>query len=145
MKFSNKQILAYGWLCAAILGIAACAPRRVPPMTVSDLMEDRVTLDGVLLKCNQNPTKARTSSDCLNAWIAIERLAQEKEVDPSLERKRQEEFERSRERLRLAQEKKREAEEAKSKVDPYSLPVVPDPTSPPPANKADSPPIAGTH
>ena len=117
-------------------------------------MEDRVTLDGVLLKCNQNPAKARTDSDCLNARIAIERLAQEKEVDPSLEQKRQEEFERSRERLRRAQEKKREAEEAKTKVDPYSLPVIPDPTAPPPAsktdspapaNKADSPPLAGTH
>ena len=44
-------------------------------MTVTDLMEDRVTLDGVLMKCNQNKSKARTDSDCLNARIAIDRLA----------------------------------------------------------------------
>ena len=76
-------------------------------MTVADLMEDRVTLDGVLMKCNQNPIKARTDSDCLNARIAIERLAKDVDVDPAVEEKRQAEFERMREQLRLAQEKLR--------------------------------------
>jgi len=67
-------------------------------MSVADLMEDRVTLDGVLMKCNQNPAKARTDSDCLNARIAIERLASQS--DPAEEAKRTEEFERSRDKLR---------------------------------------------
>jgi hypothetical protein len=118
-------------------------------MTVADLMEDRVTLDGVLMKCNQNPIKARTDSDCLNARIAIERLA--KDVDPAVEEKRQADFERSREQLRLAQEKIRQEQEAKTKVDAYSLPVVPvdppkPPSSPPPQaqSQSDSPPLAGT-
>jgi hypothetical protein len=92
-------------------------------MTVSDLMEDRVTLDGVLMKCNRNPAQARTDSDCLNARIAIERLANR--TDPAVEAKRNQDFERSREQLRLAQDKLRQEQEAKTKVDAYHLPVVP--------------------
>jgi hypothetical protein len=136
----SKKILASAWLCTAILGGAACTPRKIPQLTVADLMEDRVILDGVLLKCNQSPSKARTDADCLNARIAVERLAQQ--VDPAVEAKRQEDFERTREQLRLGQEKLRKEQEAKSKVDAYSLPVVPvDPVPPP---KADPPPLAGT-
>jgi len=153
MPYSSKQILGCAWLCAALLSSAACTPRRIPPMTVSDLMEDRVTLDGVLMKCNQSPIKARTDSDCLNARIAIERLA--KDVDPAVEEKRQADFEHSREQLRLAQEKIRQEQEAKTKVDAYSLPLVPvDPPKPPSGappppqpqaqNQSDSPPLAGT-
>ena len=93
-------------------------------MTVEDLMEDRVTLDGVLMKCNKDPAKTRNDSDCVNARIAIERLAK-KDEDPAVEEKRKAEFERSREQLRLAQEKVRQEQEAKTKVDAYSLPVVP--------------------
>ena len=132
-------------------------------------MEDRVTLDGIMLKCNQNPAKLRDTSDCENARIAVERLASEN-VDPAVEKKRQEEFERAREQLRLAEEKQRQEQEAKAKVDAYSLPVVPvtpvaapsgaapaagpqtsgmaPPSgSPPPGNaqiKADPPALAGT-
>jgi hypothetical protein len=123
MQYTTKQIVAIGWLCAAILGSAACAPKRIPPMTVTDLMEDRVTLDGVLMKCNEHPAKTRNDSDCVNARIAIERLA--KDVDPAVEAKRNAEFERSREQLRLAQDKVRREQEAKTKVDAYNLPLVP--------------------
>jgi hypothetical protein len=139
MPHSSTKILAYGWLCTVLLGSAACTPRRIPHVTIADLMEDRVMLDGVLLKCNQNPTKARTDSDCLNARIAVERLAQQ--VDPALEAKRQEEFEHKREQLRFAQEKLRKEQEARTKMDAYSLPVMP--VDPPPP-KADPAPVAGT-
>ena len=148
MRIAIQQILACAWLAAAIFGSAACSPRRAPPLTVADLMEDRVTLDGVLMKCNQNPVKARTDSDCLNARVAIERLA--KDVDPAVEEQRQAEFERSREQLRLTQDKLRQEQEAKTKVDAYSLPVMPvDPPRPPtsdalPQTQSDSPPLAGT-
>jgi len=111
-------------------------------MTVEDLMEDRVTLDGVLLKCDKNPAKARTDSDCLNARIAVERLARDHEHDPAEDKKHQEEFERRREQLRLAQEKLRQEQEAKKTVDAYSLPVVP--VDPVPPAKTDPPPVAGT-
>jgi hypothetical protein len=123
MPYSMKQFAACAGLVAAILGSAGCAPKRIPPMTVQDLMEDRVTLDGVLLKCNEHPDKVQNVSDCLNARVAVERLA--KDVDPAEEARRTAEFERSRERLRLAQEKVRHDQEAKTKVDAYNLPLIP--------------------
>jgi hypothetical protein len=143
MSILHKSIVACGCLSALVLAFAACSPRRIPPMTVTELMEDRVTLDGVLMKCNQNQSKARTDSDCLNARIAIERLASQSE--PAEEAKRRQEFEHSREQLRLAQEKQRQEREAKTKVDVYHLPLVPVDPAPPPAaappNEAN-PPVA---
>jgi hypothetical protein len=131
MPMSIKSMIVYGCIAAVAVSTAACSPRRIPPMTVSDLMEDRVALDGVLMKCNRDPGKARNDSDCLNARIAIERLAAQ--VDPAVEAKHVEDFERSREQLRTAEDKKRQEEESKAKkVDAYHLPVIPvDPTPPP--------------
>src|SRR5471032_1248536 len=99
MSILTKSIVACGCLGAVISATAACSPRRIPPMTVTDLMEDRVLLDGVLMKCNENQSKGRTDSDCINARIAIERLASKNE--PAEEARRAEEFEHSREQLRL--------------------------------------------
>jgi hypothetical protein len=140
MAVSMKSVFACGCLGAVILATAACSPRRIPPMSVSDLMEDRVTLDGVLMKCNQNPAKARTESDCLNARIAIERLASQS--DPAEEAKRAEEFERSREKLRQIQDKQRQDQEAQTKVDAYHLPLVPVEPAPPASTSDASPPTA---
>ena len=123
MPLTLKQFAACAGLVAAILGSAGCTPKRIPPMTVEDLMEDRVTLDGVLLKCNEHPARVHSDSDCLNARIAVERLA--KDVDPAEEARRNAEFERSREKLRLAQEKVRHDQEVRTKVDAYNLPLVP--------------------
>ena len=44
-----------------------------------------------------------------------------------------EEFEHSREKLRMAQERQRQEQEAKPKVDAYNLPLVPVEPTPPPA------------
>ena len=140
MPISIKSIIACGCLGAAILGTAACSPKRIPPMSVTDLMEDRVTLDGVLMKCNRNPSKARNDSDCLNARIAIERLASRNQ--PAEEAKRAEEFEHSREKLRLAQEKQRQEQESKTTVDVYHLPLVPVEATPAPQTNDTNPPIA---
>jgi hypothetical protein len=143
MSNSIKSIVVAGCLGAAVLATAACSPRPVPPVTVTDLMEDRVSLDGVLMKCNQNDSKTRTNVDCVNARIAVERLASQS--DAAEEAKRAAEFERSREQLRLSQERQRQEDEAKNpKVDAYHLPLVPvepPPPPPPPANDA-SPPVA---
>jgi hypothetical protein len=139
MPNSNKQLVAWACLCAALIGTAACSPHRVPPTTVDDLMEDRVMLDGVLMKCDKNPAKARTDTDCLNARIAIDRLASK--TDPAEDAKRNEEFERRREQLRLTEENKRREQEAKTKVDAYHLPVVPDDSTPAPSDSR--PPIVG--
>jgi len=145
MRYSTKHILAGGWLCAAVLALAACSPRKAPPLTIEDLMEDRVALDGTLMKCDQRP-KSHDSADCENARIAVERLAAQN-IDPTLEKKRQEDFERAREQLRLTQDRARREQEAKKKVDAYSLPVVPvEPSKAAPAQQGDPspPPTAGT-
>src|SRR5450631_197822 len=141
MQVITKSIFTCGCLSAVILAMAACSPRRIPPMTVTDLMEDRVTLDGVLMKCNQNQAKARTDADCLNARIAIERLASQS--DPAKEAKRIEDFERSREQLRLSQDKLRQEQEAKTKVDVYHMPLVPVEPTPAPAPNDTKPPSLG--
>ena len=138
MPISNRFIVACGCLGAVILATAACSPKRIPPMTVADLMEDRVTLDGVLMKCNQNPAKARTDSDCLNARIAIERLASQ--TDPAQEAKRIQDFERSRDQLRMNQEKQRKEAEAKTKVDVYHMPLVPVEPAPPQSQSPETTP-----
>ena len=143
MSNSIKSVVIAGCLGTAVLVTAACSPRPVPPMTVTDLMEDRVTLDGVLMKCNENESKARTGADCVNARIAVERLASQR--DAAEEAKHAAEFERSRERLRLSQERQRQEEEAKNpKVDAYHLPLVPVEPPPPPPQPANdaSPPVA---
>jgi hypothetical protein len=138
-----KSMIACGYIAAVILMTAACSPRRIPPVTVSDLMEDRVALDGVLMKCNREPTKARQDSDCMNARIAVERLAAR--IDPEAEAKKLEDFEKSREQLRAAQDKKRQDEESKiKKVDAYHLPVIP--VEPTPAPKdPQSPTVSQTN
>jgi hypothetical protein len=144
MSNSIKSVVIAGCLGTAILATAAaCSPRPVPPMTVTDLMEDRVTLDGVLMKCNENESKARTNADCVNARIAVERLASQS--DAAEETKHAAEFERSREQLRLSQERQRQENEAKNpKVDAYHLPLVPVEPPPPPPQPANdaSPPVA---
>jgi hypothetical protein len=134
MPKAIKSIVLCACFGAAIAASAACSPRqhRIPPMTVSDLMDDRVTLDGVLMKCNRDIVQSRTDQDCLNARIAIERLAAEHENEPAEEAKRQEDFERSREQLRALQDKQRQEQEAKTKVDVYHLPVMPVEPNPPP-------------
>jgi hypothetical protein len=152
MTVSTKSIVACGCLVAVFAAAAACSPKRIPPMSVTDLMEDRVTLDGVLMKCDRNPSMARADVDCQNARIAIDRLASQGEA--AEEAKRAEEFERSREQLRLAQEKQRQEQAAKVKpVDVYNLPLVPvEPPAPapapaapanaaPPAGDSSSPPV----
>ena len=130
MAISIKSTIARALICAVILGAAACSPRKIPPMTVADFMEDRVKLDGVIIKCNQDLGRAHGDSDCLNARIAIDRLASQNEG--AREAKREEDFERSREQLRAMQERQRQEQEAKSKVDAYHLPLVPVEPSPPP-------------
>jgi len=148
MPISYSSIVTRGCLCAVALAAAACSPRPVPSMTVTELMEDRVTLDGVLMKCNQNLAKARTDSNCVNARIAIERL--DDQNAPAEEAKRRAEFERSREQLRALQDKQRQEQAAKTQVDAYHLPLVPvdpaaAPSPPPPATSLSdtNPPIVG--
>jgi hypothetical protein len=139
MPIVSKATIARALLSsAAVIVAAACSPHKIPPMTVADFMEDRVKLDGMILKCNQDP-RARNDADCVNARIAVERLASQNE--PSRQAKSAEDFERSREQLRLLQDKQRQEQEASKKVDAYHLPLVPVEPSPPP--KDTQSPIVG--
>jgi len=142
MQNSFKSVVAYGCMGAALLVTAACTARRTPPPSVTELMEDRVTLDGVLMKCDRNPAKSRTDADCINARIAIDRLGSQNEA--AEQAKRAEEFERNRDKLRLSQERQRQEQEAKNpKVDAYHLPLVPvEPPPPPPTTNEATPPAA---
>lgn len=141
MPLSTKSTLILGLLCAAAV-LSACAPKKIPGATVSDLMEDRVKLDGVMMKCTQNPNMAKDDMECLNARVAVERLARQK--DPVDAAKRAEDFERSREKLRTQQDRQREEQEAKGKVDAYHLPVIP--VEPTPAPKdPQSPTVSQTN
>jgi hypothetical protein len=123
MAISIKSNVRLGLWCAALGFMAACSPRKIPPLTISDLMEDRVKLDGVLMKCNERSNSAHDDIDCINARIAVERLEAQKQE--GVDAKRAEEFERNREQLRSQQDRQRQESEAKTKVDAYHLPVVP--------------------
>jgi hypothetical protein len=127
-----------GLVGAAAFGLAACNPPPVHHLSVEDLLDDRVMLDGVLLKCDQESGKSHDDIDCYNARIAVERLAAQQE--PAEEAKRREEFERTREKLRLAEEKQRD-QAAKPKLDGYTLPVVPVDPPPPAASTGDQKPV----
>lgn len=108
-------------------------------MSVSDLMEDQVALDGVLMKCNQDASRMHNDMDCVNARAAIARLAVQREA--ALQANRTRDFERAREQLRQQQERQREIEAAKTKVDAYHLPLVP--VEPVHAPKDPQSPIVG--
>jgi hypothetical protein len=130
--YKAKLFIGIGLACA-MMGTGACSRPRATHASVDDLMEDRVMRDGILMKCNRDPGIRDSDIDCLNARVAIERIAAEKESADAAQREAQ--FERRREQLRLIQDEQRQAEEAAKKVDPYSLPVVPDPAA---AAAADS-------
>ena len=86
-------------------------------------MDDPVTLDGLLMKCGKDKKAQTTDVECMNARIAVDRIAAQTEKLEA--EKRIAAFERNRERLRLQQEaQQRQIDEAK-KVDPYKLPLVP--------------------
>jgi len=138
MSLPCKTFVVGACLAAITFMVAACGPARVPPPTVSDLMDDRVALDGILMKCNRNGDVTLSDEECSRARAAVERLAHASEAAEAA--KRAAEFEKSRESLRLAQERQRQQREAATKVDPYNLPVIPvDPAPPTEAPKPQAP------
>jgi hypothetical protein len=132
MPTLHRQARSIALLGMACLLLGACKqPREVPP-TVEDLMQDRVALDGILLKCSQG--KSVPGADCEIARVAAERLGAEKEATEVA--RRQQDFERNREKLRLNDDQ-RKAAQTEKKVDVYTMPVVP--VEPPPASTANPP------
>ena len=78
MSPAKPKAFYFSLICIAAIGAAGCKPPRVPIVTVDDLMQDRVTLDGIVMKCHNNPRMSQTDAQCENARIAIERLADRK-------------------------------------------------------------------
>ncbi len=91
-------------------------------------MSDPVNLDGLLMKCNGGKSPQRSSAECRNARIAVERMALQREKLELAQREAA--FESNRERLRLQQEALQRQQEDSRKVDPYKLPLIPPPEAP---------------
>jgi len=123
MNRYKTSLLAASLCCVAAALLAGCEDPPLPPLTVDQLVEDPVMLDGVLMKCNGTPGTQRSVAECKNARIAVERIAAEREKIEVAQREAA--FERNRERLRQQQELQRRQEEEAKKVDPYKLPVIP--------------------
>ena len=123
MFISSTNIGRIGLLCAVAFAGAACSRRAATPPTVAELMSDRVMLDGLVMKCGDDLRRVRTRPDCAAARIAIDRLAEQ--TDAAEAARREAQFERRREELRLAEEQHRLEVEAREKVDAYTLPLVP--------------------
>lgn len=141
MESLHRNIARFGALCAVLAAFTACSPERVPPPTVDDLMHDRVTLDGILMKCGANPNSV--GPNCANARIAIARLAAQR--DAAEAGKREAEFEQRRAALRQAEERQRQQQEAEHKVDAYTLPLEPtEPASAAPPQRAPATQKTGT-
>ncbi len=133
MHNSFKFLVVCGSLQVLSLSLVACGPKHVAPVTVGDMMDDRVVLDGILLKCSATPSKMNSDPDCMSARVAIERLAKVNELGD--ERKHAEDFERVREQLRVSEARKHQMD-PHPKVDGYTLPVVPVEPAEPPASAA---------
>ena len=129
MNTLKLHLLAASLCCAAAVLLSGCEDPPLQPLTVDQLVEDPVMLDGVLMKCNGTSNTQRPGIECKNARIAADRIASGRE---SIElAKREAAFERSRERLRQQQDMERRQQEEANKVDPYKMPLVP---PAPPAN-----------
>lgn len=131
MNTFNLKFVAAGLCCIAAGILSACKPVPVPLTSVEDLMADPVTLDGVLMKCNGTRQAKRSTDECRNARIAVDRIAAQREKVELANREAA--FERNRERLRMQQETLQRQQEAAKKVDPYKMPLIPPPDVPAPA------------
>jgi hypothetical protein len=138
MAASRTSTISVALLGAGCLLLGACRQSHDAPPTVEDLMQDRVALDGILMKCNDQAHRDKAGSDCEIARVAAERLAAEKESNEIASRQR--DFELNRDKLRQSDEQRKAAQSAQKKFDPYTLPVVPVEPAPRAASKADSPP-----
>jgi hypothetical protein len=135
MPSLRKQVILIALVGIGCLLLGACKQQREALPTVEDLMQDRVALDGILLKCNQPSGKDRGGPDCEIARVAVERLGAEKEAAEVA--RRQQDFERNRDKLRITDDQRKAAQADQKKVDVYTMPVVP--VDPAPASTPNHP------
>ena len=107
----------------ALTGVAACGSPKPAPHSVAELADDPVLLQGIAVRCAADKHAAASDADCVNARLAVERLAAAEEAKHVGERGA--EFERQREQRRVAEDQKRRATEgAQPGFDPYSSPIT---------------------
>jgi hypothetical protein len=103
--------------------LAGCAKPREHVRSVEEFIEEPAILHGVVISCNARRDHALREAECINAWAAVERMGQAD--DARQERVREKEFEKNRERARLAREQQAAAAR-EAPYDPYRAPVVTD-------------------
>jgi hypothetical protein len=103
--------------------LAGCAKPREHVRSVEEFIEEPAILHGVVLSCNARRDHAMREPECINAWAAVERMGQAD--DARQDRVREKEFEKNRERVRLAREQQAAAAR-EAPYDPYRAPVVTD-------------------
>ncbi len=127
--------------CAALalLALVACAQKEVPVRSTVELMDDPATLQRVLSRCNE--TDAVTDPECSNAREAVARLAADEERSTRAQKDAaaHAEFEKARDARRRREELQRQRQEMQQSVDPYTMPLVKEPESPPMQSNAVEP------
>lgn len=117
-------------LIVVVSGLTACSERREHVRSVEEFMEQPALLHGVVLQCNSHKDHSRHDHECINAWAAVERLGQADDAQQAP--KREQQFERNRDKVRVATEQHIAADREKP-FDPYRAPVatevIPDPTT----------------
>ncbi|HKE45283.1 MAG TPA: EexN family lipoprotein [Steroidobacteraceae bacterium] len=124
----------YGWLNAASLAftllLSAGCTQKARALTTVELMEDPAALQTALQRCNDLPTLSLQDKECRNAREAARRM---EELAPAAKPGTDVQFEKAREARRARDELERQRREALEKVDPYTMPLAPDTSTPPPA------------
>lgn len=129
MKYLSLVVLS-----TLACGLGACSQPHHYVRSVEEFMQEPALLHGVVLQCNARVEHAKHERECINAWAAVERLgaADDAQKAPKLEQQ----FERNREKARIALEQ-RDAATREKPFDPYRAPVATD--APPPATPVGNP------
>ncbi|HZF25381.1 MAG TPA: EexN family lipoprotein [Steroidobacteraceae bacterium] len=130
------SIYRHGWQQAAFLALIAAlfgagCTQKLPARTALELMGDPQVLEAVIQRCNDLQSAALEDKECRNAREATRRL--EAQQPPANKASADAQFERAREARRARDEFERRRREALEKIDPYTMPLAPDTSTPPPA------------
>ena len=118
-------MLAMRAVALVAVALAGCGAPKPLPHTVNELVDDRVLLQGIIVRCAADKRAADADVECTNARLAVERIGAEEDSRHSAERGAA--FDQQREQHRVQEEQRRRAaEHAQATFDPYSSPVTGD-------------------
>jgi hypothetical protein len=108
-----------------VLWLCGCSGPPPAPHSISELVDDRALLQGIMVRCAADEWAAKKDVECANARLAVERIGKVEDTKHDTERGIT--FQRQREQHRDQEEQaRRAAERAHPGFDPYSSPVTPD-------------------